>query len=221
MFATAPCWPRLVLRGLIARRWPRAMLSRVREYLADPGHPLFDRCIQMALPPGSVFKTLTAVALLHQAGFDPQKPWDCQGYLQTPDRRRWVGLSSAGRRPRPGHAGRCAGAQLQHVFLSLWGRIWTRAAGRVGPPFRFRRTDEYVDLLQRIRRPSTVVRDHLFSSPAHGRGCAGRRRRIARRRPRRAHGHAIASSADDGGDCQRRATRDAARRRTTGLANLR
>ncbi len=62
--------------------------ERVREYLADPGHPLFDRCIQMALPPGSVFKSLTAVALLHQAGFDPQKPWNCQGYLQTPDRRR-------------------------------------------------------------------------------------------------------------------------------------
>jgi penicillin-binding protein 2 len=58
------------------------------RYRDAPDHPLFDRCVQMALPPGSVFKTLTAIALLETPGFDPAKPFTCQGYLHTPDRQR-------------------------------------------------------------------------------------------------------------------------------------
>jgi penicillin-binding protein 2 len=60
--------------------WPR--------YRDDPDRPLFDRTVQMALPPGSVFKTLSAIALLETPGFDPEKPFECQGYLHTPDRQR-------------------------------------------------------------------------------------------------------------------------------------
>ena len=59
-----------------------------RAVLDDPAHPLFDRTIQMALPPGSVFKTLTAIALLEAGSLDPQKPFACQGYLKRPDRQR-------------------------------------------------------------------------------------------------------------------------------------
>ncbi len=46
--------------------------------------PLFNRVVQMALPPGSVFKPVTAVAAL-QKGFDPQEPYFCRGYLRDPD----------------------------------------------------------------------------------------------------------------------------------------
>jgi penicillin-binding protein 2 len=63
--------------------------SATREaLLSDPAHRLFHRAIQMALPPGSVFKTVTAVALLESAGLDPAATFHCQGYLKQPDRQR-------------------------------------------------------------------------------------------------------------------------------------
>ena len=43
---------------------------------------------QMAIPPGSTFKTLTAVALLESAAVGPQERFTCQGYLHHPDRQR-------------------------------------------------------------------------------------------------------------------------------------
>ena len=62
--------------------------ARREALLADPGHPLFQRAVQMALPPGSVFKTVTAVALLESAGLDPAATFYCQGYLKRPDQQR-------------------------------------------------------------------------------------------------------------------------------------
>lgn len=61
---------------------PRAAL------LTDPSHPMFDRVCQMALPPGSTFKLVTAVALLESATVPPAEPFTCQGYLHQPDRQR-------------------------------------------------------------------------------------------------------------------------------------
>ncbi len=55
---------------------------------ADPRRPLFDRATQMALPPGSAFKVVSAVALLHRRGFDPSAPLVCRGYLDRTDRWR-------------------------------------------------------------------------------------------------------------------------------------
>ncbi len=62
--------------------------ASIRQSLDGPAHPLLDRAIQMALPPGSVFKTLAAMALVHQPGFDPERPFTCEGYLHSPDSRR-------------------------------------------------------------------------------------------------------------------------------------
>jgi penicillin-binding protein 2 len=62
--------------------------ARRAALLADPASPLFHRAIQMALPPGSVFKTLTAVALLESGGLDPLAKFHCQGYLDRPDQQR-------------------------------------------------------------------------------------------------------------------------------------
>jgi len=56
----------------------------VEGLLKDPAHPLFDRVARMAIPAGSVFKTVTAAALLEAAGFDPEEPFGCQGYLHAP-----------------------------------------------------------------------------------------------------------------------------------------
>ncbi len=62
--------------------------AAIDRAIADPAHPLFDRTIQMAIPPGSVFKLVTALALLDSPAFDPAKPFNCQGYLDSPEDRR-------------------------------------------------------------------------------------------------------------------------------------
>ena len=57
---------------------------------ADPRHPFFPRAYQMALPPGSVFKTITSVALLEDGRINPDDTHYCQGYLDDghPERYR-------------------------------------------------------------------------------------------------------------------------------------
>jgi len=62
--------------------------DRRAALLTDPAHPLFDRVSRMAIPPGSVFKTVSAVALLQSAVVDPQESFFCRGYLHEPDRQR-------------------------------------------------------------------------------------------------------------------------------------
>jgi penicillin-binding protein 2 len=62
--------------------------AEINTLLSDPGNPLFDRVGRMAIPPGSVFKTLTAVALLQDGKLDPDESFHCQGYLKTPDQLR-------------------------------------------------------------------------------------------------------------------------------------
>jgi penicillin-binding protein 2 len=71
--------------------------------LTDPAHPMLDRVCRMAIPPGSVFKTVSAVALLESTAvdpaiYDPDEPYLCRGYLHRPGelrcaiyRRRGVG----------------------------------------------------------------------------------------------------------------------------------
>jgi penicillin-binding protein 2 len=57
----------------------------VREaLLADARSPMFPRATQMKLPPGSVFKTVSAVALLESRLIDPDRSIHCAGYLDTP-----------------------------------------------------------------------------------------------------------------------------------------
>jgi len=71
---------------------PNLFVQRERAELASllsrPDHPLFDRTSKMAIPPGSVFKTLAAVALLEAGAVDPNELFLCRGYLHQPDRQR-------------------------------------------------------------------------------------------------------------------------------------
>ena len=62
--------------------------SEAAAPLDDPAHPLLDRVLKMAIPPGSVFKIVTAAALLESARLDPDETYLCHGYLDTPDRWR-------------------------------------------------------------------------------------------------------------------------------------
>lgn len=59
-----------------------------RRILQDPRRPFFHRATEMTIAPGSVFKTLTAVALLESGLINPDKRVFCQGYLDTPDKFR-------------------------------------------------------------------------------------------------------------------------------------
>jgi len=59
-----------------------------RRVSSDPRRPFFHRAIQMTLPPGSVFKTVTSVALLESGKIKPDKTVLCRGYLDRPDKYR-------------------------------------------------------------------------------------------------------------------------------------
>jgi penicillin-binding protein 2 len=54
----------------------------------DPRRPFFPRVTQMTVPPGSVFKILTSIALLESRLIPPDEPFFCQGFLDRPDRNR-------------------------------------------------------------------------------------------------------------------------------------
>ncbi|MBD3674579.1 MAG: hypothetical protein HUJ26_13740 [Planctomycetaceae bacterium] len=59
-----------------------------RELMQDPRRPFFPRATNMTIAPGSVFKTVTSVSLLESGKIDPDEPFFCQGYLNTPERYR-------------------------------------------------------------------------------------------------------------------------------------
>lgn len=54
----------------------------------DPRRPFFCRVTRMALPPGSVFKSLSATALLESGVLEPGHSISCRGYLDHPGRHR-------------------------------------------------------------------------------------------------------------------------------------
>ncbi|MBN2292699.1 MAG: hypothetical protein JXM70_09755 [Pirellulales bacterium] len=60
----------------------------VETILNDPARPLFDRVSKMAIAPGSVFKIVTAAALLQEGIVTDDEPFECQGYLKSPERLR-------------------------------------------------------------------------------------------------------------------------------------
>ena len=86
-------WSGAVLCAASAPRFDPGIFARgdsqaIAAVLGERDHPLFDRAVRMALPPGSVFKTLTAIALLESGTIETERTFYCQGYLHTPDRQR-------------------------------------------------------------------------------------------------------------------------------------
>ncbi|NLE40035.1 MAG: hypothetical protein GX621_18620 [Pirellulaceae bacterium] len=60
----------------------------ITELLDDPDRRLFHRAVQMALAPGSVFKIVSAVALLESGAVKPDESVYCRGYLERPEAMR-------------------------------------------------------------------------------------------------------------------------------------
>ncbi|MEZ6033014.1 MAG: penicillin-binding transpeptidase domain-containing protein [Planctomycetaceae bacterium] len=54
----------------------------------DARRPFVPRFSAMALPPGSTFKIVTAVAALESGTVTPDRPFECRGYLTRPDEHR-------------------------------------------------------------------------------------------------------------------------------------
>ena len=59
-----------------------------QSLLEDPRRPLFCRVTGMALPPGSVFKALSATALIQGGLLEPDHSISCRGFLDRPTRHR-------------------------------------------------------------------------------------------------------------------------------------
>lgn len=62
--------------------------DELQQVLNDPRQPMFPRSTRMAVPPGSVFKVVSSLAVLHSGAIDPDDPLVCRGYLHHPDRYR-------------------------------------------------------------------------------------------------------------------------------------
>jgi penicillin-binding protein 2 len=58
-----------------------------QELAARADSPLFNRVVQMTLPPGSTFKPVTALAAI-KSGVDPRESYFCRGFLHEPDKFR-------------------------------------------------------------------------------------------------------------------------------------
>ena len=80
---TAAASPRFDIRLLVS-----ATSAEWDAVANDPRQPFFPRVTQAMLPPGSVFKTLTAIAGIESGVIDPNERFECRGYLNRPDRER-------------------------------------------------------------------------------------------------------------------------------------
>ena len=78
--ASAPSFSLSLFTGATQQQW-----DFVNQ---DRRHPFLFRATQMAIPPGSAVKPLTAVAAMATGHLNPIQPFHCQGYLETPHQRR-------------------------------------------------------------------------------------------------------------------------------------
>lgn len=62
--------------------------EKIEQAMTGPSKAMFNRVTQMALPPGSVFKVITAVAALESGVVDPSTVYRCRGFMETEDAYR-------------------------------------------------------------------------------------------------------------------------------------
>lgn len=91
---------------------------------ADQRFPFITRYIGMSLPPGSVFKPLTAAAAMESGYLDPQRPFYCQGYLNNPQEHRCLVFRQHG----IGHED----VELKHALAESCNVYFFSAARRMG-----------------------------------------------------------------------------------------
>ncbi len=92
---------------------------------SDPRRPLFHRAANMTVAPGSVFKAITAVALLESGKFDPDQAQYCQGFLDRPDQHRCYIYRHFG----TGHGD----VNLSHALAKSCNVYFFQGARKIGP----------------------------------------------------------------------------------------
>ena len=93
--------------------------EEVIEYLHDPDRPLFNRVVRGAVPPGSVFKIVTAYAGLATHTATPETTFVCPGSFQ-------LGTAVFDCWYAPGHGPQTVVEALEHscnVFFYHWGLL--------------------------------------------------------------------------------------------------
>lgn len=103
--------------------------------LSDARRPMFPRATQMELPPGSVFKTVSAVAALQSGRIDPDHQIECVGYLKEPNKLRCYSFTHFGH----GHYG----TDLTKAIAQSCNVYFFKAAQTLGPQPLVRWADEF------------------------------------------------------------------------------
>lgn len=62
--------------------------AKINEAMTGPSKRMFNRVTQMAIPPGSVFKIITAIAALESGAIEPTTIYRCRGFMETEDAYR-------------------------------------------------------------------------------------------------------------------------------------
>jgi len=120
--ASAPAFdPNLFLRG---------DLADVQPLLTAPDYPLLNRVAQMAIPPGSVFKPVTAAAALERGVVEAEERFYCQGFLSHEGSHRCAIFVTRG----VGHGD----VALPAALAESCNVYFFRLAQRVGPDALFR-----------------------------------------------------------------------------------
>lgn len=99
--------------------------SRWEDAISDPRSPFLSRVTQMALPPGSVFKVITAVAAIESGKIRPDEMFHCQGYLDRPTEYRCLPFRHQG----VGHGG----VTLEDALCRSCNVYFYTAGRRMGP----------------------------------------------------------------------------------------
>ncbi len=78
--ASAPSFSLSLFTGGSTAEWNRVN--------SDQRHPFLSRITSMAVPPGSIMKPFSAIAMMESGQLDPDDPFMCQGYLTQPNEHR-------------------------------------------------------------------------------------------------------------------------------------
>lgn len=62
--------------------------DKINEAMTGSSKRMFNRVTQMAIPPGSVFKIITAIAALESGTIEPATVYHCRGFMETEDAYR-------------------------------------------------------------------------------------------------------------------------------------
>ncbi|MCH9019225.1 MAG: DUF1549 domain-containing protein [Proteobacteria bacterium] len=162
-----------VLAAASAPRFDPNIIARgdekqIDRMFTDRRRPMFDRVAQMALPPGSVFKTLSAVALLETGTVEADRVFRCRGYLHEPDRFRCLLY----RRRGVGHndvsltdaLARSCNVYFFHFAGEMGAHVVVEAAQEQGPAIELRdpRAEAVEDTGELDRDIAAADDDHAF-----------------------------------------------------------